>query len=79
MLGKELREARQALGLSQEQVGFDAGISRNYVSMLENDKSSPTLDVLFCLCDTLKLSAPRLIQRLDQGRKRKRKRSSRRK
>lgn len=75
MLGKELREARQALGLSQEQVGFDAGISRNYVSLLENDKSSPTLDVLFRLCDTLELSAPRLIQRLDQGRKR----SSRRK
>ncbi|MEO1235930.1 MAG: helix-turn-helix transcriptional regulator [Planctomycetota bacterium] len=71
MLGKELREAREALGLSQEKVGFAAGISRNYVSLLENDKSSPTLDVLFRLCDTLGLTAADLIARLDKQRGRK--------
>ncbi|MBL9092992.1 MAG: helix-turn-helix transcriptional regulator, partial [Planctomycetaceae bacterium] len=50
MLGKELRKAREEAGLTQEKLAFEAEIDRSYVSLLENDKKSPTLDVLFRLC-----------------------------
>src|SRR5580692_5928265 len=48
-LGDELRKARQKAGLTQEELSFRAEIERTYISMLEHDKKSPTLDVLFRL------------------------------
>ncbi|MFI5381827.1 MAG: helix-turn-helix domain-containing protein, partial [Tepidisphaerales bacterium] len=57
MVGRELRKAREAAGLSQEQLAFQAGVHRTYVSMLERDKKSPTLTVLFRLCKALGITA----------------------
>jgi len=59
MLGDELRKARQKAGLSQEELSFRAKIDRTYITMLEHDKKSPTLDVLFRLCDALGVPASR--------------------
>lgn len=53
MLGDELRKAREAAGLTQEKLAFAAGLDRTYISQLEHDKKSPTLDVLFRICDAL--------------------------
>jgi DNA-binding XRE family transcriptional regulator len=68
MLGIELRKAREDAGLSQEKLAFAAEIDRSYVSMLENDKKSPTLDVLFRICDSLKIPASELIARVEKTR-----------
>lgn len=68
MLGKELKKAREEAGLSQEKLGFEAEIDRSYVSMLETDKKSPTLDVLFRICDALKIPASELIARVEKTR-----------
>ncbi len=46
MLGEELRAARLAANLTQEELADEAGISRNYVSLLELNRKSPTVDVL---------------------------------
>lgn len=69
MLGEELRKARNAAGLTQEQLAFQANIDRTYISQLENDKKSPTVDVLFRLCEAMKISAGRLIDRVERRRK----------
>lgn len=68
MFGEELRKARRAAGMSQEQLSFEAHLDRTYISMLENNKKSPTLDVLFRLCDALSISASRLIARVEKKR-----------
>ena len=68
MLGEELRRAREATGMSQEQLSFAAGISRPYVSQLERDLKSPTLDVLFRICAALGLPASELIARVERAR-----------
>ena len=65
MLGEELRNARSAAGLTQEELSFAAKIDRTYVSMLENDKKSPTLDVLMRICDALGVKASELIARVE--------------
>ena len=52
-VGTELRVCRQKKRISQEQLGFDAGIHRTYVSLIERGVKSPTLGVLFRLCQAL--------------------------
>jgi len=39
-----------------------------YISHLENDKKSPTLDVVFRICDALKIPASELIARVEKSR-----------
>jgi transcriptional regulator with XRE-family HTH domain len=70
MLGEELHRARTAAGLTQEQLAFRAGLSRPYVSQLERDLKSPTLDTLFLLCDALGVSAADVVGRVETARKR---------
>jgi transcriptional regulator with XRE-family HTH domain len=69
MLGAELRKAREAAGLSQEKLGFKAGVHRTYVSMLERERCSPTVDTLLTICKVLRVRASDLIRRLEDGRK----------
>ncbi len=68
MLGEELRRAREAAGLTQEKLAFGAGLSRPYISQLERDEKSPTLDVLFRLCDALGVRASELVARAERAR-----------
>src|SRR2546421_12854480 len=68
MLGDELRKARQAAGRTQEELSFEAGLHRTYISQLEHDKKSPTLDVLFRICDALGTPASRRIARVEKKR-----------
>lgn len=69
MLGDELRKAREAAGLTQEQLSFAAEIDRSYVSLLENNKKSPTVEMLFRVCDALGVSASSLIANVEATRK----------
>lgn len=69
MLGKELKKAREAAGLSQEKLAFEAEIDRSYVSLLENDHKSPTVDVLLRICDAMGLPASELIARVEKTRR----------
>jgi hypothetical protein len=41
-LGRALLELRARRGLSQEQLGFDAGLHRNYVGAIERGEINPT-------------------------------------
>jgi transcriptional regulator with XRE-family HTH domain len=66
MLGQILREAREKAGLSQEQLAFRAGVDRTYISQLENDKKSPTVQTLFRICRAMKESPGKVITRLEK-------------
>lgn len=66
VLGAELRKARVAAGLTQEELAHRAGISRNYVSLLEGDAKSPTLKVFLRLCRVMGVRASRLLAKIEQ-------------
>ena len=51
-----LRELRQSKRLSQEKLAFEAGLDRNYISLVELGKSSPSLKTIFKLCTTLEIA-----------------------
>lgn len=69
MLGDELKRSREAAGMTQEKLSFAAGVDRSYISLLENGKKSPTVDLLFRICDALEVSASSLLARVEATRK----------
>ena len=71
-LGEELRRARDEAGLSQDEVAARAKIDRSYLSQLENDKKSPTLDLLMRVCEAIGIKASTLVARVERGRAAKR-------
>ncbi len=69
MLGEELRKARDDAKLTQEQLSYAAEIDRTYISQLEHNKKSPTVDVLFRICKALGVSASEVIARVERSAK----------
>ena len=66
MLGDELRHARRSAGMTQEQLAAKARISREYVSQLERDRQSPTVDMLLRICRILGTSAAQIIASVEK-------------
>ena len=66
MLGNELRKARERAKKTQEQLAFDADVDRTYISMLENDKKSPTVEMLFRLCESMDVAASDILRRVER-------------
>ena len=71
MMGEELRQSREQAGLSQEELSFRAGLSRPYISQLERNLKSPTVDTLFLICEALGVSASEVIGRVEAARREK--------
>jgi transcriptional regulator with XRE-family HTH domain len=65
--GAELRRARRAADLTQEQLAARARVDRTYLSDIENDKVSPTLDMLERLCNALGVRVSAIIARVEEG------------
>jgi len=57
--GKALRKLRVAKGITQEQLGFEAGLRRTYISSLELGEKHPSLESVYKLSIALdmKMSA----------------------
>lgn len=64
--GRTLRKLRQEVGMTQEQVGFEAGLQRKYISLLELGERQPTISSLFKLAAALNIKASKLVQRLEK-------------
>lgn len=65
MLGDELRKERLKAKLTQEELAARAKVSRNYVSLLELNEKSPTVQMLFRLCRVLSVRPSALIARVE--------------
>ncbi|VTT97972.1 xre family transcriptional regulator : Uncharacterized protein OS=Pseudomonas aeruginosa 148 GN=L999_07555 PE=4 SV=1: HTH_31 [Gemmataceae bacterium] len=66
-LGAELRRARTDAGLTQEEVARAAKLDRAYISLLENDRKSPTVDTLVRLCRALGVTASAVLARVEKS------------
>jgi transcriptional regulator with XRE-family HTH domain len=67
MLGEEIRKARIGVGLTQEELAFKAGVSRQYVSLLELNEKTPTVDMLIRLCKAMGASAGKIVARVEKA------------
>ena len=62
--GQALREIRKSRDVSQEQLAFEAGFDRTYVSMVERGVCSPTIRTLVKLAAALKVPASEIVARM---------------
>lgn len=77
VFGEVLRDARKQRGLSQEALALEAGVERNYVSLIELGRNSPSMRILFKLCRVLDVQPSVLLARVeDQVRSGHRKRTA---
>jgi transcriptional regulator with XRE-family HTH domain len=67
MLGEEIRKARLGAGLTQETLAFKAGVSRQYVSLLELNAKSPTVNMLIRLCKVMGASAGKIVAQVEKA------------
>jgi DNA-binding XRE family transcriptional regulator len=63
--GKVLRRCRKRVGMSQEVLGFESELERNYVSMLELGQRVPSLTTVVKLAGPLGMPAWELIRDVD--------------
>jgi transcriptional regulator with XRE-family HTH domain len=61
LLGRNVRRCRQARGLSQEQLAFEAGMKRSYLSELERGLRNPSVRALGRLAAALDVEAMVLL------------------
>ncbi|HET6633323.1 MAG TPA: helix-turn-helix transcriptional regulator [Rhodanobacteraceae bacterium] len=64
-LGQVLRDLRRQRGLSQEALALEAGLQRNYVSLLERGQNSASIKTLFKLSRVLAVPPSALLARVE--------------
>ena len=60
--GRAVRRRREAVGLSQEAMAFEAGVHRTFVSLIERGLGNPSLTVMVRLAAALECSLASLMR-----------------
>lgn len=68
IFGQALAKLRIRKGLSQEELGFNAGVHRTYVSQIERGLKSPTLKTIVRLARALNITPGKLVSAVDGAR-----------
>ncbi len=66
IFGEELQKIRKEKGLSQEQLGFESGYHRTYISQLERGVKCPSLKTIFRISEALAVRPSKLIQNIEK-------------
>ncbi len=61
-VGRNLKRIRKERGWSQEQLAFDSGLHRTYISGIELGARNPTIVILARLAETLRISVDELVK-----------------
>ena len=61
LFGAAVCRIREERGLAQSVIADAAGISLTYLSLIERGENTPTLTVIFRLCDALDVSPSKLL------------------
>ena len=61
-LGQALRSIRLAAGLSQEQLGLESGVQRNFISLIETGQNQPTITTIFKLATALDIKPSKMVE-----------------
>jgi transcriptional regulator with XRE-family HTH domain len=60
-LGKRIKERRQALGLTQQQLAEALGVTPQHISVIEQDKRAPSLSSLARMAEQLGVTVDFLV------------------
>lgn len=62
-LGNRVRELRGQHGFTQEGLSEKAGVSRNYVDLVERGETNPSIVKLLCIADALGVDVTSLFKK----------------
>ncbi len=62
LMGKRIKAAREASGLTQEQLAEGVGVSAIHISTIERGVKPPKLETFIKIANVLKVSADELLQ-----------------
>jgi transcriptional regulator with XRE-family HTH domain len=65
--GAALKSVREEIGMLQSELAKRAELDPSYISLLENNRKSPTLTVYFRLCNVLGVSPSDLMKRVESA------------
>jgi transcriptional regulator with XRE-family HTH domain len=65
-LGEAIRDLRDELGMSQERLGLESGVHRNYIGGIERAERRPTVRTVAVLAVTLGLRPSALFARAEK-------------
>ena len=68
-IGVNLKQLRQDSGLSQEELAFESGLHRTYISGVERGVRNPTVLVLEKIAVALKVPAAKLLEEMPRRKK----------
>lgn len=61
-LAKKIRDLRKKAGISQEELGFEAGLHRTYIGSIERAEQNVSVDNIHKLAKALKVSVDELFK-----------------
>lgn len=61
-VGRNLKRIRKEKGWSQEELAFQSGLHRTYISGIERGARNPTIDILAKLAKTLRVPTEELVR-----------------
>ena len=59
--GAALRRIRLAAGMSQEKLALEAGVQRNFISLIETGQNQPTINTIAKISRALGMKASELV------------------
>jgi transcriptional regulator with XRE-family HTH domain len=65
--GLVLRYLRKVRGITQEALALEAGIKRNYVSLIERGINQPTITIIFKLAASLKIKPSQILELVEKA------------
>lgn len=65
--GRVLRQLRLVSGMSQEQLGLESGVQRNFISLIETGQNQPTVTTIFRLAKALQIKPSELIAAVEKS------------
>jgi len=64
--GQALKVIRREAKISQEQLAFDAGFDRTYISLIERGINSPTIRTVVKLAGVLKVAPSKIVAMMEE-------------
>ncbi len=65
IFGRVLRDERKRAKFTQEELGFEANLQRNYISLMELGRYQPTLETIFKIAYALKIPPSLLVTKIE--------------
>ena len=65
--GSVLKSVRLERGLSQEQLAFECGLDRTFISLMERGQRQPTLESIFKLAEALDMKPSKLMVMVEKS------------